>query len=179
MANVYIMFAGFGVQGILFGGKIIAYSGLIDGRQLSWMPSYGPEMRGGTANCSVCLSDEAIGSPIVIKPDVLLAMNLPSYNKFVDVVKPGGVIIVDSTIADVQCKRDDVDFYRIPATRLAEDNGLKSLGNVILVGKLLQVTAFSSLESLDEAIEKSVSSKHLDLVEFNKQALRIGYEFAE
>ena len=179
MANLDIMFAGFGGQGILFGGKIIAYSGLLDGRQLSWMPSYGPEMRGGTANCSVCLSDEAIGSPIVTKPDALLAMNIPSYNRFANAVKPGGIIIVDSTIADVSCERDDVAFYRVPATRLAEANGLASLANVILVGKLLRLTAFSSLETLDEAIEKSVSAKHLDLLEFNKQALRIGYEFVE
>jgi len=179
MANYDIMCAGFGGQGILFAGKVIANSGLIDGRELSWMPSYGPEMRGGTANCSVCLSDVAIGSPVVTKPDVLIAMNMPSYNKFVDVVKMGGVIIIDSSIADIRCERDDVRFYRVPATQLAEEKGLSSLGNVIMVGKLLQVTGFSSLASLDEAIERSVSAKHTDLIEFNKQALRVGFEHTD
>jgi len=179
MANLDIMLAGFGGQGILFAGKLIAYSGLLDGRELSWMPSYGPEMRGGTANCSVCLSDVPIGSPIVTAPDILIAMNVPSFNRFVEAVKPGGIIIVDSSISDVCCMRDDVEFYRVPATQLAEDNGLKTLANVILVGRLLRLTGFSSLEALDIAIEKSVSAKHVDLIDFNKQALRIGFEFID
>ena len=179
MANLEIMLAGFGGQGILFAGKLIAYSGLIDGRELSWMPSYGPEMRGGTANCSVCLSDAPIGSPLVVDPDILIAMNVPSFNRFIEAVKPGGIIIVDSTIADVCCMRDDVQFHRVPATQLSEDHGLTTLANVILVGRLLRLTEFTSMDSLDIAIEKSVSAKHLDLIKFNKQALRIGYEFID
>ena len=179
MVNLDIMLAGFGGQGILFAGKLVAYSGLIDGRELSWMPSYGPEMRGGTANCSVCLSDEPVGSPIVLEPDVLIAMNLPSYAKFVDAVKSGGIIIVDSTIADVSCERTDVLFSRVPATQLAEENGLKGLANVILVGRLLKMTAFTELASLDTAIDKSVSAKRAELVAFNKQALLIGYEYSD
>lgn len=179
MANLDIMLAGFGGQGILFAGKLIAYSGLVDGRELSWLPSYGPEMRGGTANCSVCLSDEPVGSPLVLDPDVLIAMNMPSFNKFVDSVKPAGTIIVDSSIADACCMRDDVNFYRVPATQLAEESNLKGLANVILVGRLLKIAQFSTLAVLDEAIEKCVSAKRAELVGFNKKALRIGYDFVD
>jgi len=179
MFNLDIMLAGFGGQGILFAGKLIAYSGLIDGRELSWLPSYGPEMRGGTANCSVCLSDEPIGSPLVLEPDVLIAMNMPSFDKYVNAVKPGGIIIVDSSIADACCMRKDVDFYRVPATQLAEDNDLKGLANVILVGRLLKLVDFSTLAALDESIEKSVSARKVELIGFNKKALRVGYDFID
>jgi 2-oxoglutarate ferredoxin oxidoreductase subunit gamma len=173
------MLAGFGGQGVLFAGKLVAYSGLIDGRELSWLPSYGPEMRGGTANCSVCLSDEAIGSPLVINPDVLVAMNLPSFEKFIAMVKPGGIVLVDSTIADVCCMRNDVTLTRVPATSLAEQSDLKGLANVILVGQLLKLTGFSELASLDTAIEKSVPARKVDMIDFNKKALRLGFEYVD
>ena len=179
MAQFDIMLAGFGGQGILFAGKLVAYSGLIDGKELSWLPSYGPEMRGGTANCSVCLSDAPIGSPLVTNPDVLVAMNIPSFEKFIATVKPGGNVIVDSTIADVCCMRNDLQFTRVPATSLAEHNELNGLANVILVGQLLKLTGISSIESLDIAIDKSVPASKPDLIEFNKKALRLGYEYVD
>ncbi|MDR3052232.1 MAG: 2-oxoacid:acceptor oxidoreductase family protein [Coriobacteriales bacterium] len=169
-----IMLAGFGGQGILFAGKIVAYAGLIDGREISWLPSYGPEMRGGTANCSVCLSDEPIGSPLVTEPDALIAMNLPSYEKFIDTVRPGGVVIVDATMVNVTPTRSDLRFFAVPATQLAEENELKGLANVILVGKLQGATAFSNRQSLETAIDKSVSAKRQDLAEANKRALVLG-----
>jgi 2-oxoglutarate ferredoxin oxidoreductase subunit gamma len=172
--NLNIMLAGFGGQGILFAGKIIAYAGMIDGREISWLPSYGPEMRGGTANCSVCLSDEPIGSPLVTEPDALIAMNLPSYEKFIDAVVPGGVVIVDSTMVGTCTLRNDIEYYTVPATSLAEENGLKGLANVILVGKLLDATKFSTWETCGRAIDKSVSAKHTDLAEANKRALELG-----
>ena len=106
-----MLFAGFGGQGILFAGKFLAYKGLIEGKQVSWLPSYGPEMRGGTANCSVIISDEPIGSPIVDKPDVLVAMNLPSLEKYENEVVSGGKIFVDSTMIDKKVDRTDVDVY--------------------------------------------------------------------
>jgi 2-oxoglutarate ferredoxin oxidoreductase subunit gamma len=169
-----IMLAGFGGQGILFAGKIIAYAGMIDGREISWLPSYGPEMRGGTANCSVCLSDEPIGSPLVTDPNVLIAMNLPSYERFIDAVEPGGVVIVDSTMVGTCTLRKDVEYYTVPATSLAEENGLKGLANVILVGKLLAAAKFSTRESCEQAIDKSVSAKRASLAEDNKRALKLG-----
>ena len=108
MSQTQYLFSGFGGQGILFAGKLLAYKGLTEDRQVSWLPSYGPEMRGGTASCSVILSDEPVGSPIVTRPDVLVAMNLPSLDKFEDAVAPGGIIFVDSTLVERKVKRTDV-----------------------------------------------------------------------
>ncbi|MDY0340328.1 MAG: 2-oxoacid:acceptor oxidoreductase family protein [Coriobacteriia bacterium] len=173
-APLNMLLAGFGGQGILFAGKLIAYAGLIEGRELSWLPSYGPEMRGGTANCSVCLADEPIGSPLVLEPDVLVAMNQPSLDKFVDSVVPGGKIIVDSTMCQRLPERDDVDVFPVPATQLAEDNGLKGLASVILVGKLLREIGFCDPRVLDEAIVKVVPAKKIHLLPKNRRAFEIG-----
>jgi 2-oxoglutarate ferredoxin oxidoreductase subunit gamma len=114
-----ILIAGFGGQGVLFAGKFLAYKGLIEDRQVSWLPSYGPEMRGGTANCSVIVSDEPVGSPIVSKPTVLMAMNLPSLDKYENDVVPGGTIFVDSTLIERKVRRTDVRVFYIPSTQLA------------------------------------------------------------
>ena len=171
-----ILLAGFGGQGILFAGKLVAYAGLMDGFEVSWMPSYGPEMRGGAANCSVCISSAPIGSPLVTEPDVLVALNRPSLDGFIDRVKPGGLVLIDNSIIDVCPERTDIQFEGIEATRLAEDNGLKGLANVVAVGKLLQLTGFSTLGQVEAAIDKSISIKHLDKAESNKKALLLGYE---
>ena len=133
-----ILFAGFGGQGILFAGKFVAYKGLLEGKHISWLPSYGPEMRGGTANCSVIVSEDPIGSPIVSKPDVLVAMNLPSLDKYENEVVPGGKIFVDSTLIERKVNRTDVDVYYIPATGLASEKGINTLANMIITGKLLK-----------------------------------------
>ena len=135
-----IIFAGFGGQGILFSGKFLAYNGLIAGKYLSWLPSYGPEMRGGTANCSVILSDTPVGSPIVTYPDMLVVMNNPSLDKYEDAVVPGGKIFVDSSLIERKVKRTDVDVFYVPATAMAAENGLDTLANMILVGKLIQAS---------------------------------------
>lgn len=169
-----ILLAGFGGQGILFAGKLIAYAGLIEGRELSWLPSYGPEMRGGTANCSVCLSDEPIGSPLVLEPDVLVAMNQPSLDKFADAVVPGGKIIIDSTMCQRIPERADVTIFPVPATQLAEENGLKGLASVILVGKLLREIGFCDPAALEGAIAKSVPAKKAHLLGKNRKAFEIG-----
>ena len=123
MATKQYLFAGFGGQGILFSGKFLAYKGLTEGKQVSWLPSYGPEMRGGTASCGVILSDTPVGSPIVSKPDVLIAMNLPSLDKYEDDVVPGGVIFVDSSLIERKVKRTDVTVHYIPATTNKKKNG--------------------------------------------------------
>ncbi|MBP5160389.1 MAG: 2-oxoacid:acceptor oxidoreductase family protein [Lachnospiraceae bacterium] len=170
------LLAGFGGQGILFAGKVMAYAGLIENKEISWLPSYGPEMRGGTANCSVVISDESIGSPLVVNPDVLIAMNLPSLDKFENEVVPGGTIIVDSSIISKKVDRTDVKAYYVEATKLAEDNGLKGLANIILVGKMLKELGFVSPEAIDKAIDKCVPPKKADKVALNKQAIKIGTE---
>ena len=131
-----LLIAGFGGQGVLFAGKFLAYKGLIEGRQLSWLPSYGPEMRGGTANCSVILSDEPVGSPIVSKPDALIVMNLPSLDKYEDSVVSGGSVFVDSTLIERKLRRDDVKAFYVPATALANELGTPSLANMIMVGHM-------------------------------------------
>jgi len=169
-----MLLAGFGGQGILFAGKLIAYAGLIEGRELSWLPSYGPEMRGGTANCSVCLSDEPIGSPLVLEPDALVAMNQPSLDKFAGDVVPGGKIIIDSTMISRLPERDDVAVFPVPATQLAEENGLKGLASVILVGKLLREIGFCDPMALDAAIVKSVPATRQHLLGPNRKAFEIG-----
>ena len=174
MKDLNMVFAGFGGQGVLFAGKVVAYAGLIEGRELSWLPSYGPEMRGGTANCSVCLSDEAIGSPLVTNPNVLVAMNRPSLEKFVNEVEPGGVILLDSSLIDVQVERGDVTTYYVPASTLAEENGLKGLANIILVGKLFKEVGFCSEETLDKALQKCIPARKASMLDFNRKAIEIG-----
>lgn len=174
MKDLNMVFAGFGGQGILFAGKVVAYAGLIEGRELSWLPSYGPEMRGGTANCSICLSDEPIGSPLVTNPNVLVAMNRPSLEKFIDDVEPGGVVLLDSSLIDVKVERDDVATYYVPASKLAEENDLKGLANIILVGKLQKEIGFCSEETLDKALQKCIPARKASMLEFNRKAIELG-----
>ena len=177
MAATQILFAGFGGQGILFSGKFLAYEGLLEERQVSWLPSYGPEMRGGTANCSVILSDDPIGSPIVSHPDVLIAMNLPSYDKYENEVVEGGMIFVDSSLIGRGAERTDIKTFPIPATQLATENGLDGLANMIMVGKVIKETGVIPYENVERALKKVVSARHQDLAEANLKALALGYEF--
>jgi len=172
-----LLIAGFGGQGVLFAGKFLAYKGLLEGRQLSWLPSYGPEMRGGTANCSVILSDEPVGSPIVSKPDVLIAMNLPSLDKYEDDVVSGGTIFVDSTLIERKVKRDDVKTVYIPSTALAQKIGAPTLANMIMVGKFIKETGAVGYDDLESALKKVVSARHQDLFEINLNAINTGYNY--
>ncbi len=172
-----ILLAGFGGQGILFAGKILAYSGLMDDKEVSWLPSYGPEMRGGTCNCSVCISDEPIGSPLVLEPSILIVMNTPSMEKFADAVKPGGVIIADSTMVDVKTDRTDVSAYYIPATQIAQENGLAGGANIVLLGKLFRETKIVTPETFKKAIEKVVPAKKAALAANNLKAVQLGIDY--
>ncbi len=168
------LFAGFGGQGLLFSGKVLAYKGLIEGKQVSWLPSYGPEMRGGTANCSVIISDDPVGAPIVSNPDVLVAMNLPSLDKYEGAVTPGGYIFVDSTLIERKVARTDVNVFYVPATKLASDSGASTLANMILVGKLLRELGDFNEETVSAALGKCISARHADLLEMNHKAMEIG-----
>ncbi|MDD6887474.1 MAG: 2-oxoacid:acceptor oxidoreductase family protein [bacterium] len=177
MSTKNILIAGFGGQGVLFAGKFLAYAGLLLDQQVSWLPSYGPEMRGGTANCSVILSDTAVGSPIVSAPDVLIAMNLPSFQKYQPAVQPGGVILMDSTLIGEAPSRSDVTVYAVPATQMASDAGLTSLSNMILVGKLLR-ECLPALDTVrDDALRKVVPPKKAHLIEANQRAIALGSAF--
>lgn len=180
MASIKIMLAGFGGQGVLFAGKLIANTALIEDREVSWLPSYGPEMRGGTANCSVTLADEPIGSPLITTPDVLVAMNQPSLDKFMGDVVPGGTIIADTTMVPnlpaAEQLAQGVRVVALPATQMAEENGLKGLANIILVGKLWAETKFCARETLDAALTACVPARKAHLLEPNKRALQLGIE---
>ena len=169
-----ILIAGFGGQGVLFAGKCLAYEGLFEDKQVSWLPSYGPEMRGGTASCSVILSDTPVGSPIVSKPDVLVAMNLPSLDKYEDTVVSGGTIFVDSALIERKVKRTDVTVHYIPATKLASDNGMPTLANMIIVGKILGESNQFTDDSINAALGKVISARHADMLDFNLKALNLG-----
>ncbi len=169
-----ILIAGFGGQGILFAGKFLAYKGLMDEKQVSWLPSYGPEMRGGTASCSVILSDEPVGSPIVSYPDILIAMNLPSLDKYEPTVRPGGTIFIDSTLIERKAARSDVTVHYIPATALASENNMPTLANMIIMGKLLAEMNQFEGESVDRALAKVISARHKDMLTINKTAMEIG-----
>ncbi|MEG2086807.1 MAG: 2-oxoacid:acceptor oxidoreductase family protein [Angelakisella sp.] len=172
--NWNFVFAGFGGQGILFAGKVTAYTGMVDNREVSWLPSYGPEMRGGTANCSVCLSATPIGSPLVLSPNALVVMNGPSYDKFIDTVEPGGVVIIDSTLIEQTTLRTDITALYLPATKLAKDAGIPKLANLIMLGALVKATGFTTQASLEQAIQKCVPAKKPELLELNLKAIELG-----
>lgn len=174
MSTMNVLLAGFGGQGILFAGKAMAYSALMEGKELSWLPSYGPEMRGGTCNCSVVISDKSIGSPQVTNPDVLIAMNRPSLDKFVDNVVPGGIIIMDSSTIDVEVERKDIKVFKVPATQMADENGLKGLANMILVGKLFKETGFVTEANLDAGLQKCIPPKKAAMLDTNRKAIELG-----
>ena len=177
MKTTQILFAGFGGQGVLFAGKFLAYKGMMEGKQLSWLPSYGPEMRGGTCNCSVVLSDTPVGSPIITNPDVLVAMNLPSLQKFVNDVVPGGQIYVDSALVDVKVERTDVEVFYIPATAMAKEANIATLANMIIVGHMLENHPELSFEGTEAVVTKLVPPKKAALIELNMKALSMGKEY--
>lgn len=170
-----ILIAGFGGQGILFSGKFLAYEGLIDGKEVSWLPSYGPEMRGGTANCSIILSDNAIGSPIVSNPDILIAMNLPSLDKYETETKKGGQIFVDSSLIDRKVERTDVETYYIPATKLASDEGLTGLANMIMIGHMIKKSGIIPEENIEKAMQKVVPAAKQNMFDLNMKAVKLGF----
>ena len=168
-----IFLAGFGGQGILFAGKLLASAGMAAGKRVTWLPAYGAEMRGGIANCSVIISDDEIGSPIISRPDILVALNLPSFEKFEPAVVPGGLLLANSSLIGRQSERSDIGAHYIPATSLAIENGLEGFANVIMIGKLLRLTGIFTLEQL--TAQFPAAKAHL--LEFNKKALALGYGY--
>lgn len=176
MTHSYLI-AGFGGQGLLFAGKFLAYKGLLENKEVSWLPSYGPEMRGGTASCSVIIGDEPVGSPIVEHPDVLMVMNLPSLNRYEQAVQPGGTIFVDSTLVERKVERSDVKAIYVPATRLAVENNMTTLANMILTGKILEEMGEFDADGVQAALKKVVSAKHPEMFDLNLKALQIGRDF--
>ncbi len=176
MAAQDIIFAGFGGQGILSMGKFLAYAGMDINMNVSWLPSYGPEMRGGTANCSVILSDDPVGSPIVVNPTSLVVMNRPSLDKFEKDLEPGGLLILDSDLIERQIERTDIDVIRIPAQTEADKIGSKQIANMVLLGALVAKTRIVSMEVLLQSLKDHGKEK---FYEVNKKALEIGASYVK
>ena len=170
-----ILFAGFGGQGIQFVAKVTAYSAMVNDQEVSFLPSYGPEMRGGTSNCAVRISDKPIACPIVNTPNILVALNEPSYDKFHKNAVKGSVILYDNSLFTPSEKRDDVSIYGIPATRLAKENGLEKSLSIIALGYLTKKTDFLPLEAIKAGLDKAISAKTPAVKEMNIKALEMGY----
>jgi 2-oxoglutarate ferredoxin oxidoreductase subunit gamma len=176
-----IVIAGFGGQGILFAGQLLAYAGMGEGKEVTWFPSYGPEMRGGTANCTTIIADEEIGAAVVRNPSAVIVMNLPSFDRYVKEVRSGGVFVVNSSLIDRKVERKDISTIYIPANLIAEKLGEARLANLALLGGLLSNLAVLPIESLEKALKEHLPARHQRLLPLNVQALREGskYKIAE
>lgn len=174
-----IVFAGFGGQGVQFVAKVTAYAGMIANKEVSWLPSYGPEMRGGTSNCSVCIDDTPIACPIVNDPDILMALNTPSFDKFEGMVAAGGTIVYDSSLINKTSERSDINCKGIPATKMAKEKELPGLANIIALGYMLKLTNFMDAETIKSAIEKMVPASKAALIAKNIEAIELGYNYTE
>lgn len=174
-----IVFAGFGGQGVMSMGMMVAYAGMIEEKNVSWIPSYGPEMRGGTANCAVVVTSDEIGSPIVTDPDVVVAMNLPSMTKFESKLKKGGILIYNSSLIEREEGRDDITVIGVPANEIANELGNSRVANMVVMGALLAKTGVASNESVKAALRKVLPAHRHDLLPVNEQAMERGSEYAE
>lgn len=169
-----IIISGFGGQGALFAGQLLAYGALAEGRYVTWIPSYGPEMRGGTANCTVIISDEEIGSPLTRHPTAAIVLNPPSFERFEPAMKRGGILVVNASLVPARSARSDIRAIYAPANELAMELGTAQLANVVLLGALVQATGLLQFETLDHVLDEHISARHRDKLPLNKQALRRG-----
>jgi len=169
--------AGFGGQGALFTGKVIAYTAMDKGLKVTWFPSYGPEMRGGTANCTVIFSDEEIGSPLILNPKSAIVMNQPSLDKYEPLVQKDGYLVINSSVINRQVQRHDIKIISIPGTEVAESLGNKRIANIILLGGLIANSGFFLLEEVEKSLTKILTGKKKDLLELNIQMLHKGATF--
>ena len=175
MSTYRVICAGFGGQGVMSMGQLLTYAGMIEGKEVSWLPSYGPEMRGGTANCSVTVSDKPIGSPI-ISGDATCAiiMNLPSLEKFEQEIEPGGILLINSSLIHQKPKRDDINSYYIPANELSQELGGTKFANMIMLGAYLKLTNTVEVESVLEAFKKVFGPKKEKYLGVNRESIKLG-----
>lgn len=174
-----IIISGFGGQGVLFAGQLLAYAGMDSDRQVTWIPSYGPEMRGGTAHCVVIISDAPIGAPIVARPDVAVVLNQPSYDKYEPLVRPGGLLVVNSSLVSTRSERTDIDAACVPANGIAEEWGSVKMLNMAALGAMLARRPVLTIESVEQALREHLPEAKQHLTEANIRVLRHGYEVAE
>jgi 2-oxoglutarate ferredoxin oxidoreductase subunit gamma len=173
-----IIIAGFGGQGVLFSGQVLAYAAMDAGKDVTWIPSYGPEMRGGTANCTVIIADEEIGSPLVKNPQFAIALNLPSFDKYEDSLASGGTLVVNQSMVDRPARRADISVIFVPCNEIAEEIGDKKLLNMVAVGALLSALDDISLKDIEEALGSHLPERHKQLLPKNFEALKRGNEAA-
>lgn len=172
-----IIIAGFGGQGVMSMGQLLTYAGMLEGKNVSWLPSYGPEMRGGTANCCVIISDETVASPIVTQATAVIALNKPSLDKFENTVVPGGLLFINSSLIDRRSLRDDIQVCYIPANEIADEIGNSKVANSVVLGAYLAKAGNSvSPESVIEALRKVLGPSKQDLIPLNEEALKRGAE---
>lgn len=172
-----IVIAGFGGQGVMALGQLLTYSGMIEDKKVSWLPSYGPEMRGGTANCNVIISDEAVGSPVVVEATSAIVMNRPSLDKFEESVVPGGKLFINSSLIDKKATRDDIDVYYVPANEIADKIGNPRVANMVMLGAYLEATKAVEVDSiLSKAFTAVFGEKRANLLPINKEAMEKGAE---
>jgi len=174
-----IIISGFGGQGVLSMGKILAYSGLMRGQEVSWMPSYGPEQRGGTANVTVILSDERISSPVLNVFDTVVVLNQPSMDRFASKVKPGGTLIFDAGTVQNISDRTDINIYRINASEYANENGMAKTLNMVILGGLIKVRPIATVDNVLLGLKKSLPERHHHLLPMNETALKVGMDLIE
>ena len=179
MRHEDIIISGFGGQGALFAGQLLAYAGLADGLHVTWIPSYGPEMRGGTANCTVIVSEEEIGAPIIRHPSAAIALNLPSMDKYEPLVKPGGVLVVNTTLVPRASERTDIRVVSLPASDIATELGNVRMANLVALGALLKATGIVNVEAVMAQLELHLSERQRQWLEPNKAALLKGAEFVQ
>lgn len=172
-----IILSGFGGQGVMFIGKVLAYAGMAGNLQVCWIPSYGPEMRGGTANCSVIISDEEINSPVIDQSDAAIVLNQPSYDKFLLKIRPGGVLVVNSSIVQATPVREDINIISIPASDIANELGRPALANMVCLGALMPKLKLIDMTTLQKAMDAVVGKKKPELYEVNIQAIKKGMEW--
>ncbi len=173
-----IIISGFGGQGTLFAGQVLAHAAMDSGRYVTWIPSYGPEMRGGKARCTTIVSDEEIGSPLVRRPSSAIVLNIPSFEAFAEAVKPGGVLVVNSSLIPQRCERKDITVIRIAATELATEMGNARLGNMICLGALVGATEVVPIDAIEQALRDHLPERHRRLLDLNFTAIRKGGELA-
>lgn len=174
-----IIIAGFGGQGVLFAGQVLAYAAMEAGKEVTWIPSYGPEMRGGTANCTVIIAEDEIGSPLVKNPLLAIAFNLPSFDRYEEILASGGTLIVNQSMVDRAAKRDDIHVIFIPCNEIAEELGDKKLLNMVAIGALLTALPELSVQDVENALESHLPARHKHLLPRNFEALKRGFEAAK
>jgi 2-oxoglutarate ferredoxin oxidoreductase subunit gamma len=174
-----MLIAGFGGQGIMLMGELLSYAAMLDGKQVTYMPSYGPEMRGGTANCSVIVSDEGISSPIVTEPNVLVAMNEPSLDRFEDSVTAGGFLFINESLISRKPRRDDVRSCFVDCTRLAQSVYSEKIANIVMLGAVIHERGIVSFDSVNKAMESKLTGNKATFIPVNRTALTVWAESAE